>query len=321
MTEATLSPADRIAGGLVGLLVGDALGVPYEFNSREAIPPALAIEFEPPEGFRRAHAGVPPGTWSDDGAQALVLLDSLLARGRLDVDHFAQGLVDWYETGFMAVDGAVFDVGIQTRAAIGRLKLGVPPLQAGAADELANGNGSLMRVLPLALWHDGSDERLIADAFDQSASTHGHVRAKLCCAFYCLWARRTLDGAEDGWDLAAAAMRDTFPEGTSERAELDELVLPAKAAVKGSGYVVDSLHAARWANNGTSYEAVVRAAISLGDDTDTTACIAGGIAGLRFGLDAIPSRWRDQLRGRQLFEPLLAKLLTGWAGAEPIGVL
>jgi ADP-ribosylglycohydrolase len=56
---------------------------------------------------------------------------------------------------------------------------------------------------------------------------------------------------------------------------------------------------------------VVRAAISLGDDTDTTACIAGGIAGLRFGLDAIPSRWRDHLRGRQLFEPLLAKLLTG----------
>ena len=155
MTEATLSPADRIAGGLIGLLVGDALGVPYEFQPREAIPPAAAIEFEPPEGFRRAHVGVPPGTWSDDGAQALVLLDSLLACGRLDVDHFAQGLMDWYESGFMAVDGEVFDVGLQTRAAIGRLNLGVPPFQAGGADELANGNGSLMRVLPLAYSSSG----------------------------------------------------------------------------------------------------------------------------------------------------------------------
>ncbi len=75
---------ERIEGGLLGLLVGDALGVPYEFHPPEAIPPREAIEYQPPEGFRRAHASVPPGTWSDDGAQALVLLASLLECGRLD---------------------------------------------------------------------------------------------------------------------------------------------------------------------------------------------------------------------------------------------
>ena len=106
-------------------------------------------------------------------------------------------------------------------------------------------------------------------------------------------------------------MRDVLPAGTSERVELDTFVLApvADRAVKGSGYVVDSLHAARWANRRGTYEEVVRAAVSLGDDTDTTASIAGGIAGLRFGFDAIPARRRTGLRGRHLVEPLLEGLL------------
>jgi len=107
-----LTLREKLAGGLIGLLVGDALGVPYEFHAREEIPALTEIEFEPPKGFRRAHAGVPTGTWSDDGAQALVLLASLLECGKMDLDHFAKGLVDWYDKGYMAVDGHVFDVGL-----------------------------------------------------------------------------------------------------------------------------------------------------------------------------------------------------------------
>ena len=80
----TLSRTDRLAGALVGLLVGDALGVPYEFRSPEALPPFDEIEYTPPQGFQRAHHGTPPGTWSDDGAQALCLLASLLHKGELD---------------------------------------------------------------------------------------------------------------------------------------------------------------------------------------------------------------------------------------------
>ena len=164
-----ISKIERIKGGIVGLLVGDALGVPYEFHDRQSIPPLAEIEFEPPDYFRRAHAGVSIGTWSDDGAQALILLDSLLERGAFDAKHFAKGLTAWYDNGFMAVGGKVFDVGIQTANSIRELKRGVLPLLAGGTDEYSNGNGSLMRVLPLALWHKGSDLELIADAFDQSA--------------------------------------------------------------------------------------------------------------------------------------------------------
>lgn len=309
--ETKINLEDRIKGGIIGLLVGDALGVPYEFHDRLSIPPFDEIEFEPPINFRRAHSGVPVGTWSDDGAQALILLSSLLECEKFDAAHFAKGLAHWYDNGFMAVGGVVFDVGIQTANAIRQLKRGIEPLHAGGKDEYANGNGALMRVLPLAIWHQGSDSELIADAFDQSGVTHGHLRSKLCCALYCLWARRILQDVESAWENAVETLYDFFPEGTIGHTELETKIFPKDIIydVKGSGYVVDSLCASRWANFNQTYEETVKAAISLGDDTDTTACIAGGIAGTKYGFQAIPDRWRENLRGKEIYEPLLEKLL------------
>lgn len=305
-----ISKTDRIKGGIIGLLIGDALGVPYEFHAKEEIPPLAEIEFEPPANFRRAHAGVPAGTWSDDGAQALCLLASLLECGKFDADDFANRLVKWFREDYLAVD-SVFDVGVQTQRAILNLRKGFPPLAAGPSEEKNNGNGSLMRVLPLALWHEGTDSELIADAFDQSSVTHGHLRSKLCCALYCLWARRILQDVENAWENAVETLYEIFPEGTIENIELETQIAPKETIyeVKGSGYVVDSLKAARWACNNETYEETVKAAVALGDDTDTTACIAGGIAGLKFGVEAIPARWRENLRGVNLYEPLIERLI------------
>jgi ADP-ribosylglycohydrolase len=272
-----LSIETRLAGGLLGLLVGDALGVPYEFHRADQLPPREQLELEPPPGFRRAHPGTPPGTWSDDGAQALCLLDSLLARGAFDAGDFARRLVN-------------------------------------RAGERENGNGALMRVLPLALWHTGSDAALVADAHAQSRVTHGHARSQVACALYCLWARRTLDGAPDAWREAVATLRGLYDHDTAHRRELDDVIRPDDAPRgRGSGYVVDCLHSARASTEAGGYEDVVRAAIALGDDTDTTACVAGGIAGLRDGVDAIPARWRDHLRGRELYAPLLESLVASRA--------
>ncbi len=305
-----LTTSDRIRGALYGLLVGDALGVPYEFHGPAAIPPLDQIEMAPPAGFRRAHGSVPPGTWSDDGAQALALLASLLGCGRLNVDDFGRRLVAWYERGYMAVDNRVFDVGIQTSQAITALQGGVPASQAGPAGERNNGNGSLMRVLPLALWHQGSDAEMVADAHAQSAVTHGHLRSQVCCALYCLWARRSLAGAANPWAEAVATLRTLYGAGSLARAELDAQIRPdAPPAGMGSGYVVDCLNSARLALASGSYEATVKAAIALGNDTDTTACVAGGIAGVQQGFAAIPTRWLDALRGKEIVQPLVDQLL------------
>ena len=301
---------ERIEGGVIGLLVGDALGVPYEFHSAKDIPPLDQIEFAPPPGYDRAHPRVPPGTWSDDGAQALCLLASLLDCGHLDPDDLARRFVRWHDEGYLAVDGDVFDVGITTGAAIRAFRSGAAPAEAGPAGQRDNGNGSLMRSLPLALWHTGSDAALVADARLQSRVTHGHLRAQLCCALYCLWARRILDAAPNPWLDAVATLRSLYPAATTEREEIEESIRPDAAAHgQGSGYVVDTLHSARGALGAGDYERVVKAAVSLGRDTDTTACVAGGVAGVRDGIAAIPPRWRDALRGRELVIPLLVRLL------------
>jgi ADP-ribosylglycohydrolase len=301
---------DRLAGGLVGMLVGDALGVPYEFHRAEALPPAEQIEMRPPDGFSRSHRGVPPGTYSDDGAQALCLLASLLDRGHLDPEDLGRRVLNWYEHGYLAVDGEVFDVGVQTGVALRALAAGRPALEAGPREERANGNGSLMRVLPLALWHRGDDAELARDADLQSRVTHGHARSRVCCMLYCLWARRVLAGEADPWASAVAALR-ALPLAGDETEALEFHVRPDEASPegRGSGYVVDSLRSARMCCAEGSFEAAVRRAIALGDDTDTTACLTGGIVGLRDGLGAIPARWREALRGRELWEPLLGRLL------------
>lgn len=308
---------ERIAGGIWGLLVGDAAGVPYEFHAPEELPPYHELEMTPPPGFRRAHASVPPGTWSDDGAQALALLASLLERGALDLADFGQRLVAWYERGYLAVDSRVFDVGIQTSEAIRRLVAGTPAHAAGSTDERANGNGSLMRDLPLALWHRGSDHDLVRDAHAQSQVTHGHLRSQVCCALYCLWARRTLQGVSDAWGDAVSTLRGIYGSGSPALAELETQIRPDDPPEgRGTGYVVDCLRSARLAVGAGAYEDVVKTAIALGHDTDTTACVAGGIAGIRDGVGAIPKRWLEQMRGKELVEPLLRQLIQQ-SGAAP----
>lgn len=311
---------NRIMSAVFAHLVADALGVPYEFNPPEHIPARDLIAFTPPKGFRRSHAGAPAGAYSDDGATFLALLASLVICGGLDLDDFSRRLVNWLDRGYMAVDGKVFDVGAQTSSAIARLRSGVRPESAAAEsanNERANGNGSLMRVLAIALWHTGSDEELVKLAMRSSLPTHAHPRSLVCCAAYALWARYVLGGeyvrgsAEPTAEFAGEtdmafeeALRFLHRPGVLEEQEqyvevrmlwktmLDERY--GRFTPKGTGYVVDSLFAAVRLNRmSSSYERVVRGAIAFGHDTDTTACIAGPIAVLRGS--GIPEEWLGSL--------------------------
>lgn len=303
---------DRVRGGMFGLLVGDALGVPYEFHEASELPDEAEIEMEPPQGFHPAHS-VPFGTWSDDGAQTLCLLDSLLRQGRLDTQDFAGKLVEWMSAGLWALDGYVFDVGGQTRAAISALQRGVPPAQSGFVLPDGKGNGALMRVLPLALWHRGLDNDLVADAHRQAIVTHGHLTNQVCCALYCLWARRLLQGLPqaEAYENAVGSLRQIYGDVSDYREELEAGVRPeASPSTDGGGFVVSTLHCARLALRESSFEQVLRKAISYGRDTDTNAAVAGGLAGILYGVDAIPKRWLTALRGKTWIMPLLDSLVA-----------
>lgn len=306
-----MTKQDQIKGAIYGLLIGDAVGVPYEFNLPEQLPPYDQIDMIMPINFQKTYPKIPFGTWSDDGAQALCLLDSLLYKNKLDPEDFMSRMCNWYQHGYMAVDFEVFDVGIQTAESIRKYLLGTPLNQVAKDDEQANGNGSLMRVLPLAIWHTGSDEQLIQDAYAQSHVTHAHLRAKVCCALYCLWARSILNGfnIESAWNDAVAKLRNYFQDKPENLEQLEFYIRPDELEKgHGSGYVVDCLKSARYALQQPTYQDVIKTAIALGRDTDTTACVAGGIAGLYYGFDAIPQTWVEQLRGKEILEPLLARL-------------
>lgn len=301
---------DRIKGVIYGLLIGDALGVPYEFKQADEIPPYSEIQYTPPIGYKRSHANVPPGTWSDDGAQALCLLDSLLECNSLNLIDFSQRLQNWYFSGHLAVDKNVFDIGIQTREAIIKLSKNFFPGESGSRGEHANGNGSLMRTLPLALWHPGTDSQLVEDAHDQSLITHAHSRSQACCALYCLWARRILEDHPQPWENAAETLQTLYNKRPEFSVELEGNIRPnTSPSGEGTSYVIDSLHSARFVCEEPTFEKTIKRAIQFGNDTDTTACIAGGIAGLKFGYSKIPQNLVEGLRGKQLFSPLLQKLL------------
>ena len=306
---------NKLKGGIFGLLVGDALGVPYEFHPSEDIPSLDKIEMQPPVGFSRAHHGVPIATWSDDGAQALCLLDSLICVGRFDLKDFSDKVLAWYDEGLWAVDRNVFDVGVQTGMALDAYRGGLAPEKCGLIRPDGKGNGALMRVLPLALWHEGANEQLVIDAHSQSLITHGNITNLVCCGLYVLIARYLLEGFifGDALSSAVAELRRIYSSMPEYLEEFEFRLCPDEPDIwhgKGGGYVIDSLRSAVMImKRAKSYEEAVKQAIALGDDTDTTACITGGLAGIVFEYDGIPSRWLDELRSKCQVDELLAKWL------------
>ena len=305
---------DKIKGGIYGLLVGDALGVPYEFHRVSEIPGYDRIDMVPPEGFLRAHSGVPPYTWSDDGAQALCLLDSLTEKGTFDLDDLSRMILAWYDEGLWAVDNKVFDVGIQTSMALDAFRSGMPAEKCGFVRPDGKGNGALMRVLPLALWHKGTNDELAAYAHRQCLITHGNITNQVCCALYCLIARYLLNGSgfADALSASVTELRRIYADMPEYSDEFEFRLCPDEPGIwvgRGGGYVVDSLRSAVMImQKAASYEEAVKSAVALGDDTDTTACITGGLAGIKFGHSSIPEKWRSGLRSREAADELINKL-------------
>ncbi len=316
--------ATRLVGGVWGHLVGDAMGVPYEFR------PATATD-DVHWGETGTH-GQPPGTWSDDGALMLALLDALLldepgepgqretaVTSRFDTAEQGRRILAWRRDKGYTPDGdGAFDIGNATSAAIRALESGTPAEEAGGTEERSNGNGSLMRILPVALvFHDIGDAPLTDLAHRASRVTHGTARAQVACALYVLIAARLLADATPGDALEAArtSLRSIYADGDDEErvGALDHLEGYTERG--GRGRVWDSFWSAWDAFAGAdSYQATIERAIAYGNDTDTTAAIAGGLAGIRWGIDGIPAAWLEGMRGREIADPLVDRLLAlhGW---------
>lgn len=307
---AGLGLRERMTGCLLGAIVGDALGVPVEFSSREE------RGLDPVDGPRgRGTYDQPVGTWSDDSSLMLATADSLAQRGYDPPDMMAR-FASWLQGKAYTPHGAVFDVGIATRQAIARYVHGAPPTEWGGRGEMDNGNGSLMRIAPLSLFvHRLAPEEIVRYSVEVSGLTHAHARSQVCCAYFSLLLRGVLGGQPLAAAMAdAAAQVDPFVPA-SEREALGRILGGAIVdcpieQVRGSGYVVHCLEASLWcAARTTSYRAAVLAAINLGEDTDTTACVTGALTGAMYGLRAVPEAWLKVLASREYVEDVCAGLV------------
>ncbi|WP_343704917.1 ADP-ribosylglycohydrolase family protein [Flavobacterium sp.] len=290
-----------VESGLFGLAVGDALGVPVEFQSRAYLKQNPVTEMF---GFGTHHQ--PIGTWSDDSSLAFCLAESLCSG--YDLTDIAKNFVKWYSADLWTPHGKVFDIGIATRNAILNIGKGHQPDLCGGFSEGDNGNGSLMRILPLVFYlqKEKDLEVIYKKVKEVSSITHAHFRSVFACfiyVMYCLEILKDKDKFEAYKEMQIVVVKfleskefNPIEIGLFERILKNDISAYPENEIHSSGYVLHSLEASFWCFlNSDSYEETVLKAVNLGEDTDTTGAIAGGLAGIYYGIENIPQKWIDNL--------------------------
>jgi ADP-ribosylglycohydrolase len=294
-----MSDYNMVTNTLLGVALGDALGVPVEFISRVYL---RANPIQDMTGFGTHNQ--PKGTWSDDSSLTFCLAESLSKN--YDLEDIAQRFAKWFQEAYWTPHNEVFDVGGATSKAIHKIIQGVSPLNTGGTLERDNGNGALMRIIPLAFYLKDFE---IADRFkivqQVTSITHAHLRSVLCSFIYIEICIQLLSGEnkKEAYYEAVYEVND-FCKGKKELEQecnhlkrvLNYLIqdIPEEK-IYSSGYVVHSLEAAIWCwLKEASFSEAVLKAVNLGDDSDTTAAITGGLAGLT-NKEPFPSNWLKDL--------------------------
>ena len=306
--------------GMLGLIVGDALGVPVEFMSR------TELMKNPVTGMREYGTHHQPrGTWSDDSSMALAELDSIRTVGTIDYTDMMERFSRWCMHGEYTPFGEVFDIGIATSRALMNYAKGIAPLESGGKTEWDNGNGSLMRILPVCLYLFERQKKVCTSENESiyiihavSALTHAHVRSQMACGIYYFLVKAILEEEgslenrlQKGMDRAYQYYRQDLSnhrelENYKRLADLSEFKENPKEGIKSSGYVVDTLEAAVWCLlHSHSYKETVLMAVNLGEDTDTIGAVAGGLAGLYYKEEGIPQEWIQVIQRREWIEEVL----------------
>ena len=285
---------DRFRGCLLGLAAGDALGTTLEFKSPGTFEPIDDMVGSGPFGLK-------PGQWTDDTSMALCLATSLLESGGFDATDQMQRYVRWWREGYLSSTGRCFDIGNTVRSALSRFDRDGDPY-AGSTDPHSAGNGSLMRLAPVAMYFAADHEEAADMAAASSRTTHAAREAVDACRYFATLLVGALNGDDKETLLSPnywPAWREQEPEPlTAKVARIAEGSLRERNPpdIKGTGYVVDALEAALWAfHNSDDFREGALLAVNLGDDADTTGAIYGQVAGAYYGSEGIPAAWRGKL--------------------------
>lgn len=320
--ELTSAGREAIASGIFGMAVADAVGVPAEFMSRKELRAHPVTDMI--DGG--AHQQV-AGTWSDDTSMALCLAFSIAERKGINADDIMKRFCDWYKNGAYSPHGMCFDIGMTVAKALSRYTQGVPAQECGGAGVQDNGNGSLMRILPLVYYllarygdRFGEQNEAMRCIDLVSSLTHRHPISRVACGIYlniaaCLLSGDAIsDAIQRGVDTAFAwyALHEGYEEGLDCWARIRDaaaLRMLPEDEIRSGGYVVDTLEAALWCLlNSENYRDCILKAVNLGSDTDTVAAVVGGLAGVHYGLSGIPLDWLDGLKGKELLNDCCGSL-------------
>jgi len=302
---------------MLGHAVADAIGVPVEFCRREELAANPITEMK---GF--GTYPFPKGCWSDDTSMSLCVLESL-TKNKIDYEDIMNNFGKWYFKDEFTPTGEMFDVGNACSTAIEKyFKDKLPLNECGLKEEYSNGNGSLMRIHPMALYlytrEDLTLEEKIEVIHNTSALTHAHERSKIGCGIYSFVLWELLKEPDkinvfEGLKKAMQFYRD-YPEFEKYSRIFEKpFVISKQEEIYSSGYVVYTLEAALWCLlTTTSYEECVLKAVNLGDDTDTVGAVAGGLAGALYGYNSIPTKWLEVLKRKDYIEDMCERAANSW---------
>lgn len=311
---------EKVLSGVYGLAVGDALGVPVEFTSREE-------RAKDPVREMRAYGthNQPRGTWSDDTSMVLATLDALCAGG-VSLGRVMDYFVKWYNRAEYTAGGTVFDIGGTTHRAIRNFIAGELLENCGGSAIYDNGNGSLMRMLPVAYYVYCKygvkvNPQAVECIYAFSGVTHSHIISKTVCVYYVYLAmyimlekeqrklstiiKEAIRAVDEYYTERGNDALSIIVQSARGKSSLLECLELGRNAINSTGYAVDTLVASMWSLYTTSsYREAVIKAVNLGGDTDTIGAITGSLAGLYYGLENIPKNWVKDLRNKKLINSI-----------------
>ena len=302
---------NQYLAAIIGHAVGDAMGFPTEFSKREELLKNPVLEM-----IDSPDVGLPAGSWSDDTAMEIATIDSFIHKKCFDYKDIMDRWVKWINESEYTSTGVTFDIGRTCLKAIKKYCNGSAPLQCGSTSINENGNGSLMRILPVALYaytrnlDDISIQRLTDE---MSSLTHAHEVSRLGCYIYvqfviCLLKeyekedayRYVQDLDYSSYNVNSINLYTRILDGQIEGQILDD--------IKSTGYIVDTLECVLWIfMNARNYKEAIIASTNIGGDTDTIGAIVGSMAGIYYGIDSIPSKWLDKLQRKEYLVELTSK--------------
>lgn len=314
----------KVYDGVIGAAVGDALGLPVEF-----IPKRMLKENPVVDMREYGMHNQPKGVWSDDTSMTLAFLDSMVICRGINYDDIMKRFLAWFCSEMYLCTDRAFGIGKTVNRAIVAYYNGKSPLLCGGRNEKDNGNGSLMRILPLAFYLSTHQELGIGEQMELvhkvSSLTHAHERSLIACGIYIMIGKELIldelpfeRAIERGIKAAVTFYRSDDLNRWSKDLEyyeqimdLNKFRLLPEECIISSGYVVHTLETAIWCLlNTSSYEACVLRAVNFGGDTDTAASVVGGLAGIYYGSERIPEKWLRATAKREYIETLCNEFQT-----------